>query len=128
MYETNGNKTYTIVEHEPKTDNSIRTIPLPSDILIRLREFKKDQNTMILKMGELYKKNDQVFADDLGQPINHQRPKDNLRAILKKLNIEPIKFHSLRKTYATRLFENNVEKTLALSDRRSFYSYYVLTE
>ncbi|WP_315166809.1 tyrosine-type recombinase/integrase [Metaclostridioides mangenotii] len=108
MYETNGNKIYTIVEHEPKTDNSIRTIPLPNDILIRLREYKKEQNTKILKMGELYQKNDYVFADDLGQPINHQRPKDNLRAVLKKLDIEPIKFHGLRKTYATRLFENDV--------------------
>lgn len=35
-------------------------------------------------------------------------PKDNLRAVLKKLDIEPIKFHGLRKTYATRLFENDV--------------------
>ncbi|GAA0237196.1 hypothetical protein GCM10008921_21870 [Metaclostridioides mangenotii] len=63
---------------------------------------------MILKMGALYIKNDYVFADELGQPINHQRPKDNLRAVLKKLDIEPIKFHGLRKTYATRLFENDV--------------------
>lgn len=52
-----------IVEHEPKTDNSIRTIPLPNDILIRLREYKNEQNTKILKMGELYQKNDYVFAD-----------------------------------------------------------------
>ncbi|WP_343117966.1 tyrosine-type recombinase/integrase, partial [Clostridioides difficile] len=49
-----------------------------------------------------------VFCNKLGVPIDDKRPLRNLKSILNSLDIEPIKFHGLRKTYATRLFENNV--------------------
>ena len=40
--------------------------------------------------------------------MDDKKPGRNLKSILKKLDIEPIKFHALRHTYATRLFEANV--------------------
>ncbi|HFL2584272.1 TPA: tyrosine-type recombinase/integrase [Clostridioides difficile] len=40
--------------------------------------------------------------------VSDKRPNRNLKSILGKLGIDPLKFHGLRHTYATRLFETNV--------------------
>ena len=99
---------YEIIEQPPKTKNSNRQVPIPTSILNKLKEYKKSQNKQRLFVGEAYINNNYVFADDIGNPIDDKRPGRNLKSILKKLNIEPIKFHALRHTYATRLFESNV--------------------
>ena len=99
---------YEVIEQIPKTKNSIRTVPIPKSILFKLREYKIYQNKQKLLLGENYINNNYIFTDDIGNPIDNKRPGRNLKSILKKLDIEPIKFHALRHTYATRLFENNV--------------------
>lgn len=104
----NGNRESKVIEQLPKTKNSIRTIPIPKNILIKLKDHRLEQNTNRLKLGNLYFNNDYVFCDKLGYPIDDKRPARNLKSILTKLDIEPIKFHGLRHTYATRLFEANV--------------------
>ena len=76
--------------------------------MFKLREYKIYQNKQKLLLGETYINNNYIFTDDIGNPIDNKRPGRNLKSILKKLDIEPIKFHALRHTYATRLFENNV--------------------
>lgn len=52
--------------------------------------------------------NNYLFTDKLGKNIDNKKPNRHLKKTLKKININPIKFHGLRKTYATRLFENGV--------------------
>ena len=99
---------YEIIEQIPKTKNSNRVIPIPSNVLTKLKEYKKIQGKQRLFVGEAYINNNYVFTDDIGNPIDDKRPGRNLKSILKKLDIEPIKFHALRHTYATRLFEANV--------------------
>lgn len=104
----NGNRESKVIEQLPKTKNSIRTIPIPKNILIKLKDHKVEQSKNRLKLSDLYSNNDYVFCDKLGYPIDDKRPARNLKSILTKLNIEPIKFHGLRHTYATRLFEANI--------------------
>ncbi|CEK34611.1 phage integrase,Integrase,site-specific tyrosine recombinase XerC,Site-specific recombinase XerD,tyrosine recombinase XerD,Phage integrase family [[Clostridium] sordellii] len=104
----NLNKEYKVIEQEPKTINSYRTVPIPSDVLVKLKEHKINQNKEILKAGSLYNNHNYVFCNELGYPLDSKRPTRNLQSILKKLGIKPIKFHGLRHTYATRLFEANV--------------------
>ena len=99
---------YEIIEQIPKTKNSYREVPIPANILIKLKEHKELQNKQKLFVGEAYINSNYVFTDDIGNPIDDKRPGRNLKSALKKLNIEPIKFHALRHTYATRLFENNI--------------------
>lgn len=103
-----GNRTSKIIEQTPKTKNAIRTIPIPHDIFLKLKVHKKKQLEEKLLAGELYYDNDYVFCNELGYPMDDKKPGRNLKSILKKLDIEPIKFHALRHTYATRLFEANV--------------------
>lgn len=99
---------YEIIEQVPKTKNSYRDVAIPDNILSKLKEHKKSQNKQILLLGESYINNNYVFANDIGRSIDDKMPGRNLKSILKKLDIEPIKFHALRHTYATRLFEINV--------------------
>ena len=61
-----------------------------------------------MKYGQSYNISDYVFTDEIGRIIDNKKPNRNLQSILKTIDIEPIKFHGLRKTYATRLFENGV--------------------
>lgn len=103
-----GNRVSKVIEQTPKTKNSIRTIPIPRNILVKLKDHKVQQSKNKLHLGELYANNDYVFCDKLGYPINDKRPNRNLKSVLNKLGIEPLKFHGLRHTYATRLFEANV--------------------
>lgn len=103
-----GNRESKIIEQLPKTKNSIRTVPIPQNILSRLKDYRVEQNKNRLKLGEAYLNSNYVFCNNLGYPIDDKRPARNLKSILTKLNIEPIKFHGLRHTYATRLFEANV--------------------
>ena len=58
--------------------------------------------------NSLYIQSDYVFTDKVGNTIDKNKPNRHFRAILKELNITPIKFHSLRHTFATRLFERDV--------------------
>jgi integrase len=104
----NGNRESKVIEQLPKTKNSIRTIPIPKNILVKLKDYKVQQSKNKLQIGELYVNNDYVFCDKLGYPLDDKRPNRNLKSILTKLNIEPLKFHGLRHTYATRLFEASV--------------------
>jgi site-specific recombinase XerD len=97
-----------IIEQEPKTKYSSRTVPIPENIFLRLKDYKKEQNIQKLKIGDVYQNNDYIFCNEIGFHIDDKKPGRNLKSILNKINIEPIKFHALRHTYATRLFEAGV--------------------
>lgn len=108
VFDDNLNKSLQDVQQTPKTENGVRVIPLPSSLVPKLKEQRKTQLENRLKYGESYHISDYVFTDEVGRTIDNKRPNRTLQAILKKLDINPIKFHGLRKTYATRLFENGV--------------------
>ena len=76
-----------------KTKNSKREIPLPDKALVILEG--------IPKTYEL------IFSDE-GKPIERKRPQRRITALCKKLNLEHRSFHSIRHSYATRLFELDV--------------------
>lgn len=99
---------YEIKEQTPKTLSSIRTIPIPDTIIYKLKQHKKKQNKHILYVGEAYHNNNYIFCNPTGDPLDEKTPGRNLDSILSKLNIKHIKFHALRHTYITRLFELGV--------------------
>ncbi len=108
IYENDKIVRYEVQETTPKTKNSLRTIPVPQNIIKKLRAHKKEQNEFILLLQEEYDNKNYVFCNKLGKPIEDKRPGRNLKTILTSIGIEPIKFHALRHTYATRLFEAGI--------------------
>lgn len=76
-----------------KTKNSKREIPLPDKALELL--------------DSLPKTCDLIFNDE-GKPIERKRPQRRITALCKKLNLEHRSFHSIRHSYATRLFELDI--------------------
>ena len=108
VFDDNMKKKLKTIEQTPKTENGTRVIPLPVSSIPKLKEHRKKQLENKLKYGQSYNISDYVFTDEMGRIIDNKKPNRNLQSILKTLGIEPIKFHGLRKTYATRLFENGV--------------------
>ncbi len=108
IYENGEIVGWQLVEQSPKTKNSIRSIPLPKNVLTKLKSYKKEQNKHILYMGEAYNNHDYVFPNFDGNLIDEKTPGRRLNTILKHIDIPPIRFHALRHTYATRLFEARV--------------------
>lgn len=108
IYENNKIVRYEVQETTPKTKNSFRTVPIPKNITKNLITYKKEQDIHISLIKEEYNNKYYVFCDKLGKPIDDKKPGRNLKSILTSINIETIKFHALRHTYATRLFELDV--------------------
>lgn len=89
-----GKSKLTYVFKELKTKSSAREIPLPKQALKILSKIDKTDCKLIFNSN--------------CQPIERKRPQRRLAKICKDLNITGRSFHSIRHTYATRLFELNI--------------------
>ena len=81
-----------IVLEDPKTETSRRVIPLPRQLLPRLRSLKKSSHS------------DFVVANG-DQPLLIRSYQRSFELLLKKLHIPHRGFHALRHTFATRALE-----------------------
>ncbi|MBN1063700.1 tyrosine-type recombinase/integrase [Clostridium botulinum] len=98
-----------LLQDTPKTQKSNHTVPIPKNILSELETHRLKQNDIKSKAGDMYKDDDIIFATDFGTYIDPSNLNRRFKKLLKNAEIKPIKFHSLRHTYATRLFENNIQ-------------------
>lgn len=90
--ETTEKKTI-LYESQPKTVHSIREIPIP-DILFQ-------------KLLPYYKEGAYIFGKN--SPMDPRTYQYKFKAYLKKADIEPVHFHSLRHTFATNCISNGAD-------------------
>jgi len=104
---TNIDKPQFIIQ-TPKSESSVRKVPIPSSLIKELKEYKRKQAEIKLKNAVVYDDQNYVFAKEDGKPIEGQYLLRYYKKSLEEAGIEYRKFHVMRHTYASRLIENDV--------------------
>lgn len=96
---------YENITQTPKTDKSIRNVPMSVQLANKLKQYRLSQKALKLKMGNLYEDNTLVFCNRYGKYYNSSNVLKRFKKIVIEIGLQDRKFHDLRHTYATRLFE-----------------------
>lgn len=90
-----------ILQPETKTKSSTRVVPLPSFIIAPLREY-------LLRQPD---KSDQapLFQNSIGNRISYRNFSRRIKAVGAAINCNWVSLHTLRHTYASRLFAQGVD-------------------
>lgn len=109
LFDSDGNKTRKQIIQSPKTTSSNREIPFPKSLNSVFKDIKIKQKRNKIRCGECYQDSNYVFTTQIGTHIDVTNLSHAWDRILKKAELPHKKFHALRHTYATKLFENKVE-------------------
>ena len=113
-----------------KTESSFRTIILPKMADNLLQKMKVNSYEKHLRLGTPFTDDAFIFSDEYLKPIEEKRANRRIQAICRKIGIEPRPLHSIRHSYATRLFEadvdiKTVQKLMGHFDYRTTLNIYV---
>lgn len=98
--------------NEPKTSNSVRTIPLLPEIAEKLYNHKTEQEKFLKEYSLPI--TGFVFTSANGNMIDPRDFQRDFKKLLKKHDIREINVHGLRHTFATRAMESGMSvKTLS---------------
>jgi len=84
-----------VVINEPKTESSLRIIPLPSFLAEYLKSFLTKENNYLITGTEKYTEPHQFYM--------------RYKTFMRTLGLEEYSFHALRHTFATRCIENGFD-------------------
>ena len=104
-----GKRKFVMQETTPKTPSSIRDVAIPDKILEELKAYKEKQEEIKEKYKEIYNDKGYVFTNIIGGHMLSDTLSKSFVKVLKDNGMKHVKFHSLRHTYATRLFEKGVQ-------------------
>lgn len=93
----------------PKTDTSIRTLPLPAVTVAALKRQHRRQLEDRVLAGSRWQDHGFVFTAQQGQPMPEQRIRLALEAILASAGVDGLRFHDLRHTFASFLISNGCD-------------------
>jgi len=98
-----------VYEDAPKTQNSNRTITIPSDMIKLLKMYKLEQTNQRLMMGDQWQECGKVFTSENGSVINPDTLSSCFKRFLERNNLPDIHLHNLRHTAATLLIAGGVD-------------------
>ncbi len=85
-----------IYTNTTKTRKSQRTLKFPAEIITMLREFKAEQDSEALKLGNKWVETDRLFFKWNGEPMNNQTPYGWLSEFCEKHDLPFYGLHSFR--------------------------------
>jgi integrase len=92
----------------PKTLSGLRTITLPGEMLIRLRNHRRAQNEARLKAGRAWKDSSFIFTNEFGHPLGLDAVRKKFKRALQKADLPDVRLYDARHTSATLLMESGV--------------------
>jgi integrase len=93
---------------DTKTDGSRRTVLLPARAVSALQSHRTKQSREILAAGPDYERNDLVFANACGRPMDIAKVRRCFKAALKKAGLKQVRLYDARHTHATVLMGEGV--------------------
>lgn len=96
------------VEQTTKTTSGKRKVPIPKSAITMLERYKKLQEWEKRKAEGLYEDNNLLFCTALGNRLIPKNAARSFQRAAEKAGINGASIHSIRHTYATRLFENGI--------------------
>lgn len=88
--------TTALVLKDPKNKSSVRTVYIPQTVANHLSEVRKRQEDMQQLLGEAYHDYGLVIAFDDGTPVEERMIAKKLKDFIRKSDLPPVVFHSLR--------------------------------
>jgi integrase len=103
---------------EPKTPQSVRNIPITSELAKRLKRHKLTINQYKEHRGDSWKENDLVFPNQTGEPLYQYLLSDMFREIVRRIGLSPkaYRLYTLRHSMATQAIARKVN-VKAISER-----------
>lgn len=98
----------TDIEKKPKTESSMRTLPLIEKVSIYLKKLKQQQIEDKKLFGNCYNDNDYICKYNDGTPLNISLYNRVFKKILIQNNIPLIRIHDLRHCTASFLLKNGI--------------------
>jgi integrase len=96
-------------ENSPKSKTSNRVVPLPTNLANLLKEHMEQQTNHKNSIGDSYKDKGYVFTTEFGNPLLVKNLFNSYKRLLAKAGVPHKKFHALRHTYASKLFQRKVD-------------------
>lgn len=93
----------------PKTQKSVRTIPLSDDEIDVLRKHVLRQRLEKQVAGDSWKEHNLLFTTTIGTPLDCSNLQKDYLSVLERASLPRIRFHDLRHTAASLMLNNGVE-------------------
>ncbi|MFI2478169.1 tyrosine-type recombinase/integrase [Nocardia xishanensis] len=91
----------TAVEDDPKTESSIRTLPMDTEMVEVLRRARRRQLADRLQLGEAYQDGDYVACNEDGTPYHPDTLTHRWAKAVKRAGVRHIRLHDARHTCGT---------------------------
>jgi integrase len=109
VFESEKKHRYEVKVTRTKTESSVRENPIPEVLKTELKKLSKLVSEEKLKLGPAYNSNGLLFPSTVGTYIDVNNFQKEWKDLLKEAGVSYKKFHALRHTYATNLFERGVD-------------------